>query len=222
STRESGLGFPGRPYVVVDGDDQLTTRRCPTLPATTSQVLTKKAADISCIAGRGAASATANERQEQCHKAEAKENVEVGTAFAVFGLAVLLALCLPQQVKHPGNVRLTVSLLFSLATFLAGKTLMLLSLNMLGLREDLVSGGQRVAAKCLRPACAFLSVMTLVSLLALLPGRVYLYIGLAVVAVIMSAAAGAHWYLCRCTDGGGEAASYEEELNDDKEVLEAA
>jgi len=166
-----------------------------------------------------------NKSKEQCHKAEAKENVESGTAFTIFGLVVLLALCLPRQAKHPGNLRLTASLLLSLATFLAGKALMLLSLNMMGLREDLVSGGQRVAVKCLRPACAFLSVATLVSLLALLPGTVYLYIGLAAVAVIMLSAAGAHWYLCRCTDGGGldrEApASYGQELND-RDELEAA
>ncbi|KAG2606885.1 hypothetical protein PVAP13_4NG221865 [Panicum virgatum] len=129
----------------------------------------------------------------------------------------------PRQAKHSGNLRLTASLLLSLATFLGGKALVLLSLNTMGLREDLVSGGQRVAVKCLRPACAFLSVSTLVSLLALLPGRVYLYIGLAAVAVIMVAAVGAHWYLCRCTDGSDrdEPASYEQELND-REELEAA
>lgn len=84
-------------------------------------------------------------------------------------------LCLPQEAKHPGNVRFIVSLLLSFATFLSGNALMLLSLNLLGrLREDLVSGSQRAASKCtlLLVACAVLSVLTLLSVMvALLPGR---------------------------------------------------
>ncbi|RLM55924.1 hypothetical protein C2845_PM10G15240 [Panicum miliaceum] len=133
--------------------------------------------------------------REQCQKAKDKESLELGAATAVVALAVLLGwLCLPQEAKHPGNVRFTVSLLLSFATFLSGNALMLLSLNLLGrLREDLVSGSQSAASKCtlLLVACAVLSVLTLLSVMvALLPGRVYRYIGLAVVVAVLPPAAG--------------------------------
>jgi hypothetical protein len=161
--------------------------------------------------------------REQCQKAKDKENLELGAATAVVALAVLLGwLCLPQEAKHPGNVRFIVSLLLSFATFLSGNALMLLSLNLLGrLREDLVSGSQRAASKCtlLLVACAVLSVLTLLSVMvALLPGRVYRYIGLAVVVAVLPPAAGAHWYLRRRAGGGGVEAACAE----DREELDAA
>ncbi|XP_072149392.1 uncharacterized protein [Setaria viridis] len=168
----------------------------------------------------GSGTATASEREEERRQAEVKESLDVGAATAVFGFAVLLGcLCLPQEAKHPGNVRLTVSLLLSFATFFSGIALMLLSLNMHGLRVDLVSGSQWAASKCLLAACAVLSVLTLLGLLALLPGRVvYRYIGLAVVVVLLLLAAGAYWYLRLCADGGSEAAAREEH----REELDAA
>ncbi|PUZ45802.1 hypothetical protein GQ55_8G254000 [Panicum hallii var. hallii] len=161
--------------------------------------------------------------REQCQKAKDKESLELGAATAVVALAVLLGwLCLPQEAKHPGNVRFIVSLLLSFATFLSGNALMLLSLNLLGrLREDLVSGSQRAASKCtlLLVACAVLSVLTLLSVMVeLLPGRVYRYIGLAVVVAVLPPAAGAHWYLRRRAGGGGVEAACAE----DREELDAA
>ncbi|CAD6339157.1 unnamed protein product [Miscanthus lutarioriparius] len=175
-----------------------------------------------------AASATAaavSEREEQCNKA--KENLDVGTMVTVFGIAVLLGgLFLPKGAKHPGNaVRLTVSLLLSFATFLSGEALVLLSLNMMG-RQVLVSGSHRVAAKCLIAACAVLSVLTLLSLLAFLPGGVYLYVGLSVVTAVTMSVAGAHWWLLRRRNGGGSeaAAVYDDDDDEDKgkEELDAA
>jgi len=131
---------------------------------------------------------------------------------------LLGCLCLPPEAKHPGNVRFTVSLVLSLATFLSGNALMLLSLNFLGLREDLVSGTQRATSRCLRIACAGLPVLTLLSVMALLPGRVYRCIGLAAVVAVLPPAAGAHWYLRRRAGGGGA----EEAYADDREELDAA
>lgn len=144
-------------------------------------------------------SATAGEREK---------NIEFGAATAIFALAILLGwLCLPKETKHPGNVRLTVTLLLSFATFLCGNALLLVNFSMMSLRENLISNGQRAASKCLRPACHVMMVLTLLSLLALLPGGVYLYIGLGFVTVIVPVAGGVHWYL-RC-HGGGEAADEE-------------
>ncbi|OEL34311.1 hypothetical protein BAE44_0004668 [Dichanthelium oligosanthes] len=151
-----------------------------------------------------------SEREEQWNKA--KENLNIGAAATAFGFSIMLGwvfVFLPKEFKHPGDVQLTVSLLLSFATYLSGKALMLLSLNTLG-HEVLVSGGHRVATKCLVAACAGLSVLTLLSLLmALLPGRVHIV--LAVVSAIMLVAAGTHWFLRRSTDGGGEAARDDEE-----------
>ncbi|XP_066371588.1 uncharacterized protein [Miscanthus floridulus] len=168
------------------------------------------------------ATAAVSESEEQRHKA--KENLDVGAAVTVFGIAVLLGgLFLPKEARHPGNaVRLTVSRLLSFATFLSGKALVLLSLNMMG-RQVLVSGGHRTSAKCLVAACAVLSVLTLLSLLALLPGGVYLYIGLSVVTAVTLSAAGAHWWLLRRMNnggGGGEAAAACDD--EGKEELDAA
>ncbi|CAD6342511.1 unnamed protein product [Miscanthus lutarioriparius] len=143
---------------------------------------------VSYISGRGGFTATAavSEREEQRHKA--KENLDVGAAVTVFGIAVLLGgLFLPKEAKQPGN-------------------------NREGPRAAQPEhdgppsprlGGHRTSAKCLVAACAVLSVLTLLSLLALLPGGVYLYIGLSVVTAVTLSAAGAHWWLLRRMNNGG-------------------
>ncbi|XP_062178867.1 uncharacterized protein LOC133883534 isoform X2 [Phragmites australis] len=170
-------------------------------------------------AEEGSATATASEMEEKCPKIKAKEHLEAGAAVAVFGFIVLLGwICLPKEAKHPSKVHFTVSLLLAIATFLSGSALVMLSMTMLGLREHLVSGSQRVASKCLLVTCAALSVLTLLSLLAQLPGRVYWYVGLAVVTPFLLLAAGVHWYLRRHGDNGDEAAANEEEH---KEELDA-
>lgn len=134
-----------------------------------------------------------------------EKNLELGATTAIFAMAVLLGwLCLPSEAKHPGNARLTASLLMSFATFLTGNALMLLSFNMLGLHEHLVSTGQRVAARCLRAACPVMLVLTLLSLLVALLRGVYLYLGLAFVTVAVPVAAGVHCYLRRRMGGGGD------------------
>jgi hypothetical protein len=151
-----------------------------------------------------------------------EKNLELGATTAIFAMAVLLGwLCLPSEAKHPGNARLTASLLVSFATFLTGNALMLLSFNMLGLHEHLVSTGQRVAARCLRAACPAMVVLTLLSLLlALLRGGVYLYLGLAFVTVVVPAATVVHCYLRRHADGGGDGDG--EAADEEQKKLDAA
>ncbi|CAN6220980.1 unnamed protein product [Urochloa humidicola] len=144
--------------------------------------------------------------------AEREKNLELGAVTAIFALAILLGwLCLPKEAKHPGNVRLTVSLLLSFATFLCGDALVLVNFGMLSLRnENLVSGGQRTAAKCLRPVCHVMMALTLLSLLALLPGGIHLYVGLGFFTAIVSVAGGVRWCLRRY---GGSS----DEVEDDEE-----
>ncbi|CAN6201266.1 unnamed protein product [Urochloa humidicola] len=156
-----------------------------------------------------------SQTEEGSATAEREKNLELGAATAMFALAILLGwVCLPKEAKHPGNVRLTVSLLLSFATFLCGDALMLVNFGMLTLRdrEHLISGGQCAAAKCLRPACHVMMGLTLLSLLALLPGGVHLYVGLGFVVVIVSVAGGVHRCLRHYYRGGaGEVVADDEE-----------
>lgn len=125
----------------------------------------------------------------------------------MFSFAVLTGwLCLPSEAKRPSNTRFTVSLLLAFGTFVSGNCLMLLSMSMIGLRRRLVTGAQRGASRCLSVLCAALSAMTLASLLALLPGRVYLcLVGVAVLAAVALPVAAAHWYVARRAHGGADA-----------------
>ncbi|CAN6177725.1 unnamed protein product [Urochloa humidicola] len=159
---------------------------------------------------------TTNRQQvevESAAVAEREKNLEHGAATAIFAMAILLGwFCLPKEAKHPGNIRLTVSLLLSFSTFLCGNALMLVNFGMLSLRnEDLISDGQRAASKCLRPACHVMMALTLLSLLTLLPGGIHLYVGLGLFTVIVSVAVGVRWCLKRYRGGGGD------EVEDDEE-----
>lgn len=158
--------------------------------------------------GHGAAM---KESVEQCHTTKAKSHLQLGGMVAVFGLAVLSSwLCLPKDAKHPNNVGFTFSLLLTFATFLSGNALMLLSMHMLERLESLVSGGQRVVSKCLIVVCTALPIMTLVSLLALLPSMLYMCLGLTVITAVVLPVVTAYCYLRRRAEGG------------DKEELDAA
>ncbi|TVU07960.1 hypothetical protein EJB05_41339, partial [Eragrostis curvula] len=154
------------------------------------------------------APATASESDEQRRRAEAKERIEAGAATAVLGFSTLSGcLCFPSDAK-----RATSSARF------ARHLPMLLSLNMLGLVASLVSGGHEVAARCLVVACAALSVLTLLSVVALVPGGVYVYVGLGVVAAAVLPAAAAYWYMGRHAGGGGGHEAPERSDEDRKEM----
>uniref|UniRef100_A0A0D9WRH4 Uncharacterized protein n=2 Tax=Leersia perrieri TaxID=77586 RepID=A0A0D9WRH4_9ORYZ len=158
--------------------------------------------------------------EEELHNAKAKANLEAGGIAVVFAFAVLTAfLCLPSEAKHPSNTRFTVALLLAFATFVAGNCLMFLSMNMIGRRRLAVSAAHRGAARCLPVLSAALSTATLVSLLALLPGRIYLFVvGLAILAAVAIPLAAAHWYVTRRGRHGGDTATaaargeYKEEM----------
>uniref|UniRef100_A0A0E0E357 Uncharacterized protein n=1 Tax=Oryza meridionalis TaxID=40149 RepID=A0A0E0E357_9ORYZ len=147
------------------------------------------------------------EEEQQLRDAKAKANLEAGGIAVVFSFAVITGwLCLPSEAKRPSNTRFTVSLLLAFGTFVSGNCLMLLSMSMIGLRRRLVTGAQRGASRCLSVLCAALSAMTLASLLALLPGRVYLcLVGVAVLAAVALPVAAAHWYVARRAHGGAGA-----------------
>jgi hypothetical protein len=156
---------------------------------------------------------------EQCRKTKDKSRLQLGGMVAVFGFAVLSTwLCLPNNKVRPDNVGFTFSLLLAFATFLSGKALMLLSMDMLGRLENLVSVGHRVVSKFLIVVCRVLPVMTLVSLLSLLPSMLYLCLGLAVVTTAVLPVVAAYYCLPRRAEGADEAAAYEEH----KEEVDAA
>lgn len=138
----------------------------------------------------------------------------------MFGFAVLTGwLCLPSEAKLPSNTRFTVSLLLAFGTFVSGNCLMFLSMNMIGLRRRLVTGAQRGASRCLSVLCAALSAMTLASLLALLPGRVYLcLVGVAVLTAVALPVAAAHWYVARRSEHGGAGAGGDAEYRAEVEA----
>ncbi|KAG2612475.1 hypothetical protein PVAP13_4KG293200 [Panicum virgatum] len=117
---------------------------------------------------------------------------------------------------HPGNVRISISLLLSFATFLCGDALVLVSFSTMGLTEDLVSRCQRAAAKWLRLGCHLMVALTLVSLLALLPGRVHLYLGLAFVTVLIGVQC---YYLIWCP---ARTARAREATDEEQKKLDAA
>uniref|UniRef100_A0A0E0LCX4 Uncharacterized protein n=1 Tax=Oryza punctata TaxID=4537 RepID=A0A0E0LCX4_ORYPU len=179
------------------------SRRLPTTTAPVPPPPTPAAPSFSQEEDAGNAAAR-KEEEEELRNGKAKANLEAGGIAVVFSFAVLTGwLCLPSEAKHPSNTRFTVSLLLAFGTFVSGNCLMFLSMNMIGLRRHLISGVQRGASRCLFVLCAALSAMTLVSLLALLPGRIYLcLVGLAMLTVVALPVAAAHWYVARRAHGG--------------------
>ncbi|KAK3130702.1 hypothetical protein QOZ80_6BG0496850 [Eleusine coracana subsp. coracana] len=172
-------------------------------------------------AEEGSATAAGNDReeeQEQRRKAKAKERLEFGGVAATFGFSTLSScLCIPKDAKHANSVPFAISLFLAFCTFLGGIFLVFLSIIMLSLRAELVSGGQYIAAKCLVVSCAAFSMLTLLSLMALPRRRVYQYIAFAVVTVIVLPAGWLYWYPWRRQNEAAAACDDEH-----KEELEAA
>lgn len=168
--------------------------------------------------------ATDNEgEEEERRKAKAKERIEAGGAAAVFGFSTLTScLCFPSDARHANSVPFAICVFLAFCTFVSGNCLMLLNVNLLGLRADLVSGGQYLAAKCLVVSSAAFAVLTLLSLVALPGRRLYRYIGLAAVTAILLPAAFVHWYLRRHTGGGGDEEAAVANGEEHNEELEAA
>ncbi|GJN38698.1 hypothetical protein PR202_gb27764 [Eleusine coracana subsp. coracana] len=95
------------------------------------------------------------EEEEQSRKAKAKERIEIGGVAAAFGFSTLSScLCVPSNAKPANSALFAISEFLAFCTSLSGICLLFLSINMLGLRADLVSGGQYIAAKCLVVSCA--------------------------------------------------------------------
>ncbi|KAK3133984.1 hypothetical protein QOZ80_6AG0543570 [Eleusine coracana subsp. coracana] len=159
------------------------------------------------------------EEEEQSRKAKAKERIEIGGVAAAFGFSTLSScLCVPSNAKPANSALFAISEFLAFCTSLSGICLLFLSINMLGLRADLVSGGQYIAAKCLVVSCAAFSMLTLLSLMALPRRRLYRYIAFAVVTVIVLPAGWLYWYLWR----HNEATAACDTDDEHKEELEAA
>nr|QWM88989.1 low-affinity cation transporter [Oryza sativa Indica Group] len=202
------------------GDAAGGSRRVPTTTAVSPPPPTPAAPSFSQADEDGLAAERKQEEEQQQSNAKAKANLEAGGIAVVFGFAVLTGwLCLPSEAKLPSNTRFTVSLLLAFGTFVSGNCLMFLSMNMIGLRRRLVTGAQRGASRCLSVLCAALSAMTLASLLALLPGRVYLcLVGVAVLTAVALPVAAAHWYVARRSEHGGAGAGGDAEYRAEVEA----
>ena len=115
------------------------------------------------------------------------------------------------------NMHYIIPMLLGFACLTSGLSLMLLSQNILDLQEDLVVDVQLVASKWLSLLCSILPVLTLLSSLVLSGYKVYRYIGLIILGLVMTPLALLGWYIGRNVEGSGEQVD-----NEHKEQLEAA
>lgn len=147
----------------------------------------------------------------------AQQNLNLGVMAIAVSFAVLLNCLVPTRSTGGSNgARFTVSLPLAFATFICGNALTLFSLP-----RNVISGGQRVASRCLAVGCVSLVTLTSLSLLWALPCKHYPYVGQAVaVVVILLVVAPMKWR--HCTEGDDEAAAYEEDKDDLKDAFKTA
>lgn len=156
------------------------------------------------------------EAEKPCRKPMAQQTL-LGVMATVLSTTVLLNCLVPTPSTGGSNgARFTVSLLLAFATFLCSNALMLFSLP-----RSLISGGQRVASRCLAVGCVSLSTLTSLSLLWALPCKHYPHVSNAVaVVVILPVVAPMKWR--HRTEEDDEAAAYEEDKDDLKDAFKTA
>ncbi|TVU07968.1 hypothetical protein EJB05_41349, partial [Eragrostis curvula] len=143
------------------------------------------------------------------------KDIEFGAVVAVFSFAVMLTgfFLSPTAAKATAESwRLDVLMLLAFASFIIGFSFMLLSMQLLGAPEIRVPKFHRIISKCLFYACSVLPALTLVGLLVLMPFKPYVYVGLAVLAVLAVPVAILHCYVSHRTAG--------EEPDDAAELLQ--
>ncbi|CAN6201264.1 unnamed protein product [Urochloa humidicola] len=121
--------------------------------------------------------------------------MEFGAAIAAFGASMMVAwYFLSRDARGAHNLRYIIPMLLGFACFTSGLSLMLLSMKILELREDLVADVHDVASRWLSLLCRILPVLTLLSPLVLSGYKVYRYIGLTIIGSVMAPLSLLRWY----------------------------
>jgi hypothetical protein len=156
---------------------------------------------------------------EPSHTVKAQENMELGASIAGLSASMMVAwYFLSPEARGAHNLRYIIPMLLGFICFISGICLMLLSMNLLELPANLVTETHCRASKSLSYLCRTLPVVTLLSPFVLSKYKVYRYVGLALLAVVMAPLALVLWYIGSLSEGGDEKTAHEEH----KEQLEAA
>ncbi|CAL5039121.1 unnamed protein product [Urochloa decumbens] len=140
---------------------------------------------------------TSSAGNEQRGTADGERDIQLGAVVAVLSFAVMLpGLSFSAAVtKGPENWRLDILMLFAFASFISGLSFMLLSMQLLGTPETIRVSYHRIISRCLFYACIALPALTLLSLLLVMPFKLYLYVGLAVPPLVSATVTVVHWYV---------------------------
>lgn len=139
---------------------------------------------------------------EQGGTAEGERDIQLGAVVAILSFTVMLpGLSFSSAVaKGPENWRLDILMLFAFASCICGLSFMLLSMQLLGAPETRASL-HRIISRCLFYACIALPALTILSLLLVMPFKLFLYVGLAVPPLVVVTVAGVHWYVKSRSEG---------------------
>ncbi|KAF8652123.1 hypothetical protein HU200_063073 [Digitaria exilis] len=145
--------------------------------------------------------------------------MEFGAGIGAFGASMMVAwYFLSPDARGPHNLRYIIPMLLSFACFTSGVCLMLLSMNILELPENVAADVQYMTSKCLSWLCGILPVVTLLSPLVLSGYKIYRYLGLTLLVVVTAPIALLRWYTGHKAEGG----DLQEALKEHKEQLESA
>ncbi|CAN6201267.1 unnamed protein product [Urochloa humidicola] len=154
-------------------------------------------------AGEEQVEETSSTGNEQRGTADGERDIQLGAVVSVLSFAVMLpGLSFSSAVaKGPENWRLDILMLFAFASFICGLSFMLLSMQLLGTPETIRVSYHRVISRCLFYACIALPALTLLSLLLVMPFKLYLYVGLAVPPLVSATVGVVHWCVNRRSEG---------------------
>ncbi|XP_062229088.1 uncharacterized protein LOC133926930 isoform X2 [Phragmites australis] len=155
---------------------------------------------------------------EPCRTAKAQENMEFGASIAAFSASMMVAwYFLSPEARGAHNLCYIIPMLLGFACFICGVSLMLLSMNILELTENIVADVQEMASKILSSLCSTLPVVTMLSPLVLCGSKVYKYIGLTLLVMVTAPLALQRWYIGSKAERSDEQAADNEHM----EQLEA-
>ncbi|XP_062229090.1 uncharacterized protein LOC133926930 isoform X3 [Phragmites australis] len=144
--------------------------------------------------------------------------MEFGASIAAFSASMMVAwYFLSPEARGAHNLCYIIPMLLGFACFICGVSLMLLSMNILELTENIVADVQEMASKILSSLCSTLPVVTMLSPLVLCGSKVYKYIGLTLLVMVTAPLALQRWYIGSKAERSDEQAADNEHM----EQLEA-
>ncbi|CAN6177728.1 unnamed protein product [Urochloa humidicola] len=189
----------GHPLSVVDGVP--TEHKDPEQASSSSSAETERTAmeterPSSAAPAPEAKDETSPTGTEQSGTAEGERDIQLGAVVAILSFAVMLPglSFSAAMAKSSENWRLDILMLFAFASCICGLSFMLLSMQLLGAPEIRVPY-HRIISRCLFYACIALPALTLLSLLLVMPFKLYLYVGLAVPPLVSATVGIVHWYI---------------------------